>query len=327
MKTFLVTGGCGFIGSHLVEKLINKGHKVIIIDDLSTGHISNIENIIDNKKLTFIKKSILNKNIKKYFKKIDTVFHLAAQSDIVPSIENPNKYFEINVKGTLNILNFVREYKIKKFIYAASSSCYGIPKKYPTDEKSEINPRYPYALTKYLGERLVQHWAKLYNFKFLSLRLFNVYGPKVRTTGHYGAVFGVFFSQLYNNKPLTIVGDGKQKRDFTYVSDVVNAFIGASNTSHEGIYNVGTGKPISINNVVKLLKAKKKVHIPKRPGEPFQTNAKIKRIQNDLKWKPKISFRDGLNLMTKDISLWKNAPLWNKSSIKIATKKWFKYVK
>ncbi len=327
MKTFLVTGGCGFIGSHLVEKLINKGHKVIIIDDLSTGHISNIENIIDNKKLTFIKKSILNKNIKKYFKKIDTVFHLAAQSDIVPSIENPNKYFDINVKGTLNILNFVREYKIKKFIYAASSSCYGIPKKYPTDEKSEINPRYPYALTKYLGERLVQHWAKLYNFKFLSLRLFNVYGPKVRTTGHYGAVFGVFFSQLYNNKPLTIVGDGKQKRDFTYVSDVVNAFIGASNTSHEGIYNVGTGKPISINNVVKLLKAKKKVHIPKRPGEPFQTNANIKRIQNDLKWKPKISFRDGLNLMTKDISLWKNAPLWNKSSIKIATKKWFKYVK
>ena len=328
MKTYLVTGGCGFIGSHLAETLINKGGKVIIIDDLSTGHISNIKNFIKNKKLTFVKSSILNKNIRKYFKKIDTVFHLAAQSDIVPSIENPNKYFDVNVNGTLNILNFAREFNIKKFIYAASSSCYGIPKKYPTDELSEINPRYPYALTKYLAERLVQHWAKLYNFKYLSLRLFNVYGPKVRTTGHYGAVFGVFLSQLYNNKPLTIVGNGKQKRDFTYVTDVVNAFIKASNSKNiNGIFNVGTGNPISINDVVKLLKAKKKVHIPKRPGEPFQTNAYIKKIKKELKWTPKVPFKRGLELMTKDISFWKNAPLWNKRSIKNATKKWFKHVK
>ena len=191
MKTYLVTGGCGFIGSHLVEELL-KENKVIVIDDLSTGHLNNIKRLLNNPRLTYIKSSILNNKIKKYFKKVDIVYHLAAQSDIVPSIENPNKYFEVNVKGTLNILNFSRENKIKKFIYAASSSCYGIPKKYPTSENAEINPRYPYALTKYLGERLVEHWSKLYNFNFVSLRLFNVYGPKVRTTGHYGAVFGVF---------------------------------------------------------------------------------------------------------------------------------------
>ena len=326
MKTYLVTGGCGFIGSHLVEELLKK-NKVIVIDDLSTGHLNNIKRLLNNSKLTYIKSSILNNKIKKYFKNVDIVYHLAAQSDIVPSIENPDKYFEINVRGTLNVLNFSRENKIKKFVYAASSSCYGIPKKYPTSENATINPRYPYALTKYLGERLVEHWSKLYNFNFISLRLFNVYGPKVRTTGHYGAVFGVFLSQLYNKKPLTIVGNGKQKRDFTYVSDVVNAFIVASKYNKSGIYNVGTGKPISINKVIKLLKAKKKIHIPKRPGEPFQTNANIKKIKKDFKWFPKISFKDGLDKMTEDISLWKNAPLWSKSKIKTATKKWFKHVK
>ena len=327
MKTYLLTGGCGFIGSHLAERLIESGNKVIILDDLSTGHKNNIKNLLTNKNLIFVKISILSHKIKKYFKNVDVIYHLAAQSDIVPSIEDPNKYFEINVKGTLNILNFARMYKIKKFIYAASSSCYGIPKKYPTNEKSEISPRYPYALTKYMGERLTQHWAKLYDFKFISLRLFNVYGPRVRTTGHYGAVFGVFLSQIYNNKPLTVVGNGKQKRDFTYVSDVVEAFIKASKSKKNGIYNVGTGKPITINQVVKYLKASKKIHIPKRPGEPFQTNANIKKIKKDMKWYPKTSFKDGLTLMTKNISIWKNAPLWDKFKINLATKKWFKHVK
>ena len=147
-------------------------------------------------------------------------------------------------------------------------------KKYPTSEFSDINPRYPYALTKYLGERLVEHWSKLYNFSYLSLRLFNVYGPKVRTTGHYGAVFGVFLSQLYNKRPLTVVGNGNQKRDFTYVSDVVNAFIKASKSKKNGIYNVGTGKPISINKVVKYLKAKKKNKYSKKTRRTISDKCK-----------------------------------------------------
>ena len=327
MKTCIVTGGCGFIGSHLVEKLLTNNNKIIVIDDLSTGHLNNLKKVLKHKNLTLVKKSITNPIIRKYFKNVHTVYHLAAQSDIIPSIENPDLYYKVNVTGTLKILNYSRDFKIKKFVYAASSSCYGIPKTYPTKENSKINPRYPYSLTKYLAERLSEHWANLYNFNFISLRLFNVFGPRVRTTGHYGAVFGVFLSQLSNNKPLTVVGNGKQKRDFTFVNDVVDAFVMAGKSKNKGILNVGTGTPVSINKVVKLLKAKKIVKIPRRPGEPFQTNENINKIKKILKWKPKTKFEDGLNLMLKDMNRWKEAPLWDKSKIKLATKKWFKYVK
>ena len=230
MKTCIVTGGCGFIGSHLVEKLISNNQKVIVIDDLSTGHLENIKHLLGNSKLTLIKKSILDKSIKN-ISNINVVFHL----------DNLTLYHLLKIQVYIMMLilavqrfNYVRDYKIQNYVYAASSSCYGIPKKYPTKENSEINPRYPYALTKYLGEKLSLHWSKLYNFKCISLRLFNVFGPRVRTTGHYGAVFGVFLSQLANKKPLTIVGNGKQ-RDFTYVSDV-DAFILASKHKKSSIF-------------------------------------------------------------------------------------------
>jgi UDP-glucose 4-epimerase len=327
MKTCIVTGGCGFIGSHLVEKLLSDNNKVVIIDDLSTGHIQNIKHLIKNKNLKLINKSILDPSIKKYFKKVEIVYHLAGQSDIVPSIENPTLYYDVNSTGTLKILNYVRDNRIKTYVYAASSSCYGIPKKYPTSEIAEINPRYPYALTKYFGEKLSLHWSKLYDFNCVSLRLFNVFGPRVRTTGHYGAVFGVFLSQLANKKPLTVVGDGEQKRDFTFVDDVVDAFVLAGKSKKSGVFNVGTSKPITINKVVKILKVKKIISLPTRPGEPFQTNADTRKIKKELKWFPKVKFEDGLKIMLKDIKKWKKAPLWNKHKIDIATKKWFKHVK
>lgn len=327
MKTCIVTGGCGFIGSHLVEKLLSDNNKVVIIDDLSTGHIQNIKHLIKNKNLKLINKSILDPSIKKYFKKVEIVYHLAGQSDIVPSIENPTLYYDVNSTGTLKILNYVRDNRIKTYVYAASSSCYGIPKKYPTSEIAEINPRYPYALTKYFGEKLSLHWSKLYDFNCVSLRLFNVFGPRVRTTGHYGAVFGVFLSQLANKKPLTVVGDGEQKRDFTFVDDVVDAFVLAGKSKKSGVFNVGTSKPITINKVVKILKVKKIISSPTRPGEPFQTNADTRKIKKELKWFPKVKFEDGLKIMLKDIKKWKKAPLWNKHKIDIATKKWFKHVK
>ena len=327
MKTCIVTGGCGFIGSHLVEKLLSDNNKVVIIDDLSTGHIQNIKHLIKNKNLKLINKSILDPSIKKYFKKVEIVYHLAGQSDIVPSIENPTLYYDVNSTGTLKILNYVRDNRVKTYVYAASSSCYGVPKKYPTSEIAEINPRYPYALTKYFGEKLSLHWSKLYDFNCVSLRLFNVFGPRVRTTGHYGAVFGVFLSQLANKKPLTVVGDGEQKRDFTFVDDVVDAFVLAGKSKKSGVFNVGTSKPITINKVVKILKVKKIISLPTRPGEPFQTNADIRKIKKELKWFPKVKFEDGLKIMLKDIKKWKKAPLWNKHKIDLATKKWFKHVK
>ena len=257
MKKILVTGGAGFIGSHLVEKLI-KNNKVIIIDDLSTGNIKNLKSVLKNTNLKFIKKDLNNKNLNKFFKNIDIVYHLAAQSDIIPSVKNPKKYFYSNVNATVNLIEYCKKNHIKRIVYAASSSCYGIPKKYPTDENEKIDTRYPYSFTKYIAEQTLLHWGDVYNIDIKSLRLFNVFGPRVRTIGHYGAMFGVFLAQKANGFPLTIVGDGKQMRDFTFVTDVVDAFILAGKIKiKKKIFNIGTGKPVSINFVASLISKKK----------------------------------------------------------------------
>ena len=191
MIKYIITGGAGFIGSHLVEKLIKQNKKVIVLDNLSTGRLENIKRF--KKKIRFIKCDISKKgNWIKEFKGKCYVFHLASLADIVPSIQNPKKYFESNVNGTLNILEACRKAKIIKLIYSASSSCYGIPKTYPTKEFEKINPMYPYALTKKMGEDLIIHWSKVFGIPFISLRLFNVYGTRSRTSGTYGAMFGVF---------------------------------------------------------------------------------------------------------------------------------------
>jgi len=322
----IVTGGAGFIGCHLAEYLISKKHKVTIIDNLSTGRLENIKNL--KSKVKFIRADISKKGKwTKVFKKASVVYHLAALADIIPSIQNPDKYFQANVVGTKNVIETSIRYNVKKVIYSASSSCYGIPKKYPTDESSKIDPKYPYALTKMLGESILLHYGQVYGIKILSLRLFNVYGTKSRTSGTYGAMFGVFLRQKIANKPLTVVGNGNQKRDFTYVSDVVDAFYRGLNYDCKiNILNVGTGKPISINRIVKILKSKK-ITIPKRPGEPDITNAKILKIKKELKWSAKIKIEDGIKLLLKNIDYWNKAPLWDQKKIKKATKVWFEYLK
>ena len=322
----LITGGAGFVGCHLADKLVKLNHKVTILDNLSTGRERNIEKI--KHKIKFIKCDISKDyNLEKYFNKVDWVFHLAALADIVPSIENPENYFTSNVQGTLNVLQTCRKSKPKKFIYAASSTCYGIPKKYPTPETSKINPQYPYALTKSLGEELVMHWYKVYQLKTISLRFFNLYGTKSRTDGTYGAMFGVFLAQKLSGLPFTVVGDGKQKRDFTYVSDAVDAIIKAAKSNFSGeIFNVGSGKTVSVNYVVKLLGGKK-IYIPKRPGEPNCTFADIKKINKYLNWSPKVNIEKGIKILKENINYWKDAPVWTKDKINIATKEWFKYLK
>ena len=237
----IVTGGAGFIGSHLCERLVSLGHNVILIDNFLVGKKSNINQI--KGKIKIANKDIRNfKSIKNLFKNVDNVFHLAALADIVPSIENPDDYFSTNVQGTYNVLKASVDNKVKRFIYSASSSCYGIPKRYPTPENEKIMPEYPYALTKRMGEELVVHFSKVYKLNANSLRFFNVYGPRARTSGTYGAVFGVFLAQKIANKPFTIVGDGKQKRDFTFVSDIVDAIIKTSkrNNISSKIYNIGS---------------------------------------------------------------------------------------
>jgi UDP-glucose 4-epimerase len=245
----------------------------------------------------------------------------------VPSIKYPKKYFENNVLGTVKVLDFLDPKKIKKFVYAASSSCYGKAKT-PTDENHNINPLYPYALSKYQGEQIALHWHKVYKFPVNSIRIFNAYGTRSRTTGAYGAVFGVFLKQLIAKQPLTVVGDGSQRRDFLYVSDVAEAFYLATTTKITGsIWNLGSGNPQSVKKLVQLLKPKKVIFIPKRPGEPNITYANIKKIQKDLKWKPIISFEEGVSKILNNIEYWRNAPLWNKSNIAKETKLWFKYLK
>ena len=328
MKKVIVTGGAGFIGSHLTCRLIATGHKVTVIDNFNTGKLKNLDSIKNNKNLIIVKADIRNKDkIDKLFKNIDYVFHLAAIAEIVPSIENPEEYFTTNVNGTLNIIQLVKKYNVKKIIYAASSSCYGLPTKFPTSEHEKIAPQYPYALTKYMAEELIIHWSNVYEIKFVSLRLFNVYGPRSRTSGTYGAVFGVFLAQKLAKKPLTIVGDGEQKRDFIYVDDVVEAFIKSINFKIKNqIFNIGSGNTYSINYLVNLLGGRK-IFIKKRPGEPDCTYANINKAKKILIWSPKISLKVGVNKLIDNILYWKDAPIWDKKSINNATKSWFKYLK
>jgi UDP-glucose 4-epimerase len=321
----LVTGGAGFIGSHVVDALLALGHEIIVLDNFSTGRRSNLDRVCDRIELVECDLAVADKWIEK-FKDIDWVFHLAALADIVPSIQKPDAYFRANVDGTFNVLQASVASGVKRFVYAASSSCYGIPDTYPTSENAEIRPQYPYALTKRLGEELVMHWAQVYKLPALSLRFFNVYGTRSRTSGTYGAVFGVFLAQKLSEKPFTIVGDGEQTRDFTYVTDVASATIAAAKSDRLGeIYNVGSGKTVSVNRLAELLGGEK-THIPKRPGEPDCTFADISKIQQELDWSPRVPLEDGVAKILENIDYWRNAPVWTPDKIATATQDWFKYL-
>ena len=325
MTKALVTGGCGFIGSHLVDQLLDLGHEVIVLDNFSTGRKDNLNHVIDKIQLIECDLAVKGDWVK-YFKDVNWVFHLAALADIVPSIQNPEAYFNANVNGTYNVVEASRHSRVKKFIYAASSSCYGIPENYPTPENSKIQPQYPYALTKRIGEELVLHWANVYQLPAISCRFFNVYGTRSRTSGTYGAVFGVFLAQKLANKPMTIVGDGTQTRDFTYVTDVASALISAAKSEKiNQVYNIGSGNTVSINKLVDLLEGEK-INIPKRPGEPDCTFADISKIKAELKWAPQISIEVGVKLVIENIEYWRNAPVWTPDSISNATEDWFKYL-
>ena len=322
----IVTGGAGFIGSHLVDELLSLKHDVTVLDNFSTGRSDNLSHVQD--KITLINCDISKKD--KWiseFEGVDWVFHIAGLADIVPSIQNPEGYFNANVLGTLNIAEACKKNKIKRIIYLASASCYGIPDEYPTTEKAKIKPEYPYALTKLLGEQIMLHWSNVYNLPVTSLRLFNVYGTRSRTSGTYGAVFGVFLAQKLAGTAFTVVGDGNQTRDFIYVSDVIRAIICAAKSNKMGeIYNVGSNESVSVNRIVKLLGAEKITYIPKRPGEPNKSLAGINKIKKELNWEPKIKIEEGIKALLKNIDYWKNAPVWNPESINKATKDWFKYL-
>jgi len=319
----LVTGGAGFIGSHMVDLLLAQNFVVRVIDNMSGGRLSNLDQHKANPDLEIIEKDIRElAPDEDCFKGVSYVFHFAGIGDIVPSIERPDDYMSVNVQGTVKVLEASRHAGVQKFVYAASSSCYGFAD-VPTDEKAPIQPQYPYALSKYLGELSSFHWHQVYNLPVNSIRIFNAYGIRSRTSGAYGAVMGVFLKQKLEKKPFTVVGDGTQKRDFLYASDIARAFLLAALTEKTGeVYNLGAGNPQSINRLVELLDGKI-VLLPKRPGEPDCTWANIEKIQRDLGWEPTIGFEEGVQRILENIEYWREAPLWDPESIHESTKTWF----
>jgi UDP-glucose 4-epimerase len=321
----LVTGGAGFIGSHLVESLLRHGRRVKVVDNLAIGRRSNLP---DDSALEFLDGDITDPRVcEQAVAGCSRVFHLAALADIVPSIQRPQAYFHANVDGTFALCEAAREAGVSRLVYAASSSCYGVPDVYPTPETAPLRPQYPYALTKTLGEQIALHWAQVYGMHVVSLRFFNVYGPRVRTTGSYGAVFGVFLAQLLAGEPLTIVGDGTQTRDFTFVTDVASAMIAAAERAPSGsIYNVGSGRDVSVNRLVELLGSPRTVPLPRRPGEPDCTLADTTRIRTELGWEPQVSIEEGVKVMLDQIDYWRDAPVWTASGIGEATRDWFRYL-
>jgi UDP-glucose 4-epimerase len=326
-KIAVITGGAGFIGSHTVDQCLARDMRVRVIDNLSGGRLANLAHHHNEPGL-----SIEERDIRSYqpgdalFKDATHIFHFGGIGDLVPSIERPLEYMSVNVQGTINILECARQAgSVQKFVYAASSSCYGLAD-VPTTEEHPIQPEHPYALSKNLGEQACFHWHKVYKLPLNSIRIFNAYGTRSRTSGAYGAVFGVFLKQKLAKKPFTVVGDGTQTRDFLYVTDVARAFVAAAETPLSGrVWNLGAGNPKSVNRLVELLGGSV-VYVPKRPGEPDCTWADITRIKTELGWAPEVSFEDGVAKVVANIEYWRDAPLWDAESIARSTASWFEYL-
>ena len=319
----IVTGGAGFIGSHAVDQLVERGYRVRVLDNLTGGRVTNLAHHDGGDRVTLDERDIRAIGLgDALFTDARLVLHFAGIGDIVPSIERPADYMSVNVQGTVQMLEAARAAGVAKFVYAASSSCYGMAA-VPTPEAHPIAPQYPYALSKNLGEQAVLHWHQVYGLPVNVIRIFNAYGTRSRTSGAYGAVFGVFLRQKLAGKPFTVVGDGTQRRDFLYATDVAAAFVAAAETGLSGgIWNVGADKPQTVLRLVELLGGDV-VFIPKRPGEPDCTWADITRIKADLGWSPKVSFEEGVAKVLANIEYWRDAPLWSPETIADATRSWF----
>mgnify|MGYP003110342355 FL=1 len=300
IKKAVVTGGAGFIGSNLVDKLIDNGIDVIVIDDLSTGNKNNI-----NPKATFYEMSLLDidENLFKE-KNIDVVFHLAALARVQPSIEDPISFNKINIDGTLKLLFACHKANVKRVVYSASSSCYGDATILPTPETHSTNPLSPYGLQKYVGEQYCKMFSEVYGLDTVSLRYFNVYGERMNLEGAYCLVMGIFAKQMLEGKPLTITNDGEQRRDFTYVQDVVNANILAAthnNLLNGESFNIGNGNNYSVNEVADMLGGEK-TYGEKRL-EPFETLADNSKAKTILGWNPKGNLSMWIKKYKKDLGI------------------------
>ena len=303
----IVTGGAGFIGSNLVDELLEKGWGVIILDDLSTGKK---ENVNANAKLYRVDISTMKdlenprRNVWRLFEGVDIVFHLAAKARVQPSIVDPISFNKINVEGTLNILLASHNAKVKRVVYSASSSAYGNATKFPTPEEHSTNPLSPYGLQKYIGEQYCKMFSEVYGLDTVSLRYFNIYGERMNLEGAYCLVMGIFAKQMKEGKPLTINNDGKQRRDFTYVGDAINANILAATRKENfkgDVFNIGNGNNFSINEVADMMGGEKKYG--NKVAEPFQTLADNSKAMLMLDWDPKGDLPSWIKKYKKEIGI------------------------
>ncbi len=292
----LVTGGAGFIGSYLVDRLIKEGHKVVVIDNLSTGKKENL-----NPKTTFYKIDIRSLKISQIFRKEkpQIVFHYAAQIDVRKSIENPIEDAKVNILGTLNLLENCRKHKVKKFIFTSSVGVYGEPQKLPVSENHPLNPIAPYPITKLAIEKYLDFYQSQ-GLNFTSLRYSNIYGPRQISAGE-GGVVAIFINKILKGEKPIIFGDGNQTRDFLYVEDAVEAAVLVIKAPIGSIYNVGTNKEITVNTLFKLLSNILKTKIkpnfrPFRQGEIVNSRINYSKIKKDLGWKPKYTLEKGLQI-------------------------------
>jgi len=293
MQRAIVTGGAGFIGSHIVDELVKMGVQVTIIDDFSTGKVENV-----NPAAYCWKQDLATVNIDdltQFMEHVDTVFHLAALARVQPSIEQPIPYHDANVTGTHNLLVAAADAGVKRFIFSSSSSVYG-DAKVPTSEDHVLNPISPYALHKLIGEQYCKLFSTLYDIDTVSLRYFNVYGDRMALDGAYRLAIPIFATQIKEGKPCTINNDGNQKRDYTYVGDVVKANIMCAKSLKEfkgDVYNVGNGDNVSVNELVDMMGGEKSYG--NKVIEPFETLACNAKIDLDLNWKPEGNLKKWIN--------------------------------
>lgn len=295
MKISLVTGGCGFIGSHIVDKLVMLGHEVRVIDDLSAQEN---ESFYYNDQATYYQRDISKDDCSSAFIDVDYVFHLAARSRIQPTIGSPNECFEVNVVGTQRVLEWSRLNSVKRVIYSGTSSLYGKQNIIPFAPNMPPDCLNPYSMSKWMGEQVCKLYNQLYGVPSIVLRYFNVYGPREPLKGEYAPVIGLFKRQVNSNKPMTVVSPGTQKRDFTYIDDVVAANICAMNSNVANIpfnvYNIGTGKNYSIFEIADMIGGLVRI-ISERPAEVSETLADIESTVRDLGWRPKYSLQEKIN--------------------------------
>ena len=290
----LVTGGCGFIGSHLVDDLVLSGNDVVVIDDLSAPQN---EKFYHNKTAKYYELDISSDDAEKAFDGIDVVFHLAARSRIQPTISDPNECFIVNVVGTQRVLQWAAIAGVKKVVYSGTSSLYGHQNKTPFNPNMPSDCLNPYSLSKWMGEQICKLYTQLHPMRCYVLRYFNVYGPREPLKGEYAPVIGLFKRQTAQGKPMTIVGDGSQKRDFTYIKDVINANLLAANSDLNylfKVWNIGSGKNYSINELANMI-GNDKTYIPSRPAEVQTTLADISDTIEELGWMPKYNLETMIN--------------------------------